>query len=79
MLVLATEALVVFFFFFFFAKAVPSQCQRKATIYVLVGGFLSPSFVGSSVFSCLLKNKTPSALSKIPGFVTLFALVIESQ
>lgn len=79
MLVLATEAVVVFFFFFFFfAKAVPSQCQRKATIYAHVCGRLFVSFVGSSVFLCLLKNKTPSALSKIPGFVTLFAFAIES-
>lgn len=42
-------------FFFFFAKAVLANAKGKAAIYIHVCE--SPSLLGSSIFSCLLKNK----------------------
>lgn len=70
---------VFFFFFSFLLRLSLANAKGKQPFTPMyVGGFLSPSFVGSSVFLCLLKNKMPSALSKIPGFVTLFAFARES-
>lgn len=78
LLVLATEALVVLFFSFLLRLSLASAKGKQPFTPMYVGGFLSPSFVGSVVL-CLLKNKMPSTLSKIPGFVTLFAFAIESH
>lgn len=66
------------FFSFLLRPSLASAKGKQPFTPMYVGGFLSPSFVGSVVL-CLLKNKMPSTLSKIPGFVTLFAFALESH